>query len=109
MFKMVTEEDPRGLLDMADALPLDAIATVTPLERELTRSPLYIDTAFEVKDAGGRRIEHLEGFSKLQNDDLERVARYGLDLASKFFLPIWTTILLMVEAHDPGPIPTEGV
>lgn len=108
IFKVVTESDPRAILDMIEALPLDAPASVVPLDRELTRAPVYIDTAFLVEENDNRRIEHIEAFAQFQRPDVERVSRYGNELGLKFMLPIFSTILLMVEAYDPGPIPTEG-
>lgn len=108
IFKVVTESDPRALLDMIEALPLGAAASVTPLERELTRSPVYIDSAFLVEESGNRRIEHIEAFAQFQRQDVVRVSRYGNELGLKFLLPVFSTILLMVEAYDPGPVPTEG-
>lgn len=108
IFKVVTESDPRALLDMIEALPLGSPASVVPLERELTRSPVYIDTAFLVEENENRRIEHVEAFAQFQREDGERVTRYGNELGLKFLLPVFSTILLMVEAYDPGPIPPEG-
>ncbi|MBI4910790.1 MAG: hypothetical protein HY820_44665 [Acidobacteria bacterium] len=71
---------------MLNRLALDAIAEVIPLERELTRDPLFIDHGFIVRKDGREWVEHIEAYSRFPG----------------------TTVVLMVKAYDPGEVPPTG-
>ncbi len=107
-FKSAAEEDARGLLAMAGRLPLSVDATVTPLERELTREPLLVDHAYHIRSAGREWVEHLEAFSRYPADAAERLAEYAQEIAVKTKLAVYSTAVLLLQAYDPGRVARSG-
>ncbi|MBI4904533.1 MAG: hypothetical protein HY820_12905 [Acidobacteria bacterium] len=107
-FKSVAEEDARGLLAMVRRVPLSAKATVRPLERELTREPLLVDHAYHVRQGRKNWIEHLEAFTRWPLNAPSRLAEYAQEISVKTKLPVYSTAVLLLEAYDPGSVPSFG-
>ena len=73
LFKSATDDDPRGMLDLLDLLPLDQEAELEPIDRELVRDPIVIDQGFIVRQPGGRKwIAHIEAFSRMSDADWDK-------------------------------------
>lgn len=87
---------------MLGMLPLDAEAEVRPLDRELVREPVLIDQGYLVRQSSGDWIAHIEAFSDVEQDDVERVLWYATRLAVDTQLPVRSTILLQLDRYAPA-------
>lgn len=93
---------------MAGRLPLEAEAEVHPLQREITREPVHVDSGFLVRQGEATWIEHIEGFAQYKRDDADRIAHYAMELAVAYRVPVFSTAVLMFERHDRTDAPEVG-
>lgn len=109
LFKTLAEDDPRGLLHLFGSLPLDVEAEVRALEREVAAPALAVDHVYEVRTAEGEWLEHYEVQVWYKSDLPERLVRYGVSLALNTWLPVRTTLVLLVDRHAPRRVPSRGL
>jgi hypothetical protein len=105
-FKILAEEDPRGLMHLLGSLPLDVPAKVTAIERELTAPLFQVDHAYRIESGGKVWIEHYEAVTHFASDQLRRAAKYCASLGMKFECPVYTRLVLMAERLAPAKIPS---
>ena len=67
-----------------------------------------MDQAYHLRSGGKEWVEHLEAFSRYPADAAERLAEYAQEISVKTKLPVYTTAVLMLEAHDPCRVATVG-
>lgn len=102
LFKTLAEDDPRGLLRLFGSLPLDVEAEVRALEREVAAPALAVDHAYQVRTAEREWLEHYEVQTRYRQDVPERLVRYGVFLALRTGLMVYTTLALLVERYAPA-------
>jgi len=96
-FKLMAEEDPRGLLELLGVLPSGSNAEVVLLERELALPKLAVDQCFRITAEGESWIEHIECQSWFDSGVPEIIAVYKLTTWHKYRLEVRSVLVLPVE------------
>ena len=108
IFKHLAEDDPRGLLHLFGAVPLDREASVEvrTLPRDLTFPARFVDHVYLVHTRDGDEIQHFECQTTYPADLGDRLTWYATMLAYRYRRPVRTTLVLLVERHIPSAVPT---
>jgi len=95
------------LLAIFSDIPIDANVRVTALDREVILTAKRVDHACLVNFGQGDWLYHFEAVSRFRMSHLETQYWYMHDLASKYRLPIVSTMLLLTEEGVPDTLPSQ--
>ena len=101
-FKSLSDRSPRGLLDIFGVLPVEAVAVVEPLPRDLSMRPLAIDSAYMISQP--RRKPYIAVFEALtswERDIAQKLVCYGGLLGIKYRVPIHMYVLPLAKHACP--------
>jgi len=105
VFKSLAEADPRGLLHLIGALPLDQPAEIEPVDREVGIPALRVDHLFKVRSQNREWMVHFEVQARYRGDEPDRMGWYGTSVVLKHRIPLQSVLILMSKKHSPRRTP----
>jgi hypothetical protein len=103
-FKDLAEQDPGALLLLLGAIRPGA--SVKPLPREVAVQALLPDQPYEITEEGRTYIAHVEAQTRFEPDIPARVGDYGVYLWSRYRVPVYSYVLVLVPRGMPDAAPT---
>jgi predicted transposase YdaD len=108
-FKILAEDDPRGLLFLFTGVSLTEDVTIEPLPREVNAPALQVDHVYRVRMGAREWIWHIEVQTHYKSDLPQRMLRYDLLLALKYpGVEIRSTLVILAERGTPRSVPTKA-
>ena len=108
-FKLLSDTDPRGLLDVLGVLPASVEATVEALPRDIAARPLVVDAGYFVRPVdAGPFIAVFEALTSWKQEIGARLAAYGALLGDRYKMPVRMYVLPLAENACPRQVPPSG-
>ncbi|MGH9831422.1 MAG: hypothetical protein ACRD9Y_00320, partial [Blastocatellia bacterium] len=76
-FKFLAEQDPEALLLMLGAIEPDEKAVIELLPREISVAAVLPDQPYLVSSARGKRVVHVEAWTRWEHGIPQRMVEYG--------------------------------
>ncbi len=108
-FKFLAEQDPEALLLMLGAIEPDEKAVIELLPREISVAAVLPDQPYLVSSARGKRVVHVEAWTRWEHDIPQRMVEYGPLHWFKYLLPVDSYVILLTKKGLPRRPPQVGV
>ena len=108
-FKFLAEQDPESLLLMLGAIEPDENAVIELLPREISAAAVLPDQPYLVTSARGKRVVHVEAWTRWEKEIPDRMVEYGPLHWFKYLLPVDSYVILLTKKGLPRRPPRSGV
>lgn len=105
IFKNTAEIDSRGFLHLFGSLDIGEQAEVREVGREIGLEAVHLDHLYEVKTKSWQGCYHFEFQTRYNVNLPQRISDYNQHVYLRYRLPVYSTLLLLVQKYAPAQVP----